>query len=135
MVFILMSIKIIASLFQFLSPPLMSFSAMSIPMLFVWATDDSAVEFLAFKSPFWVVLFGVYFLVWIVTPWLSISNKRVVAIVGLSIVIALNLFDIISCILSALPILVKTINLSFSVLVIGLSIRAILGTRGRFSGT
>lgn len=130
-----MSIKIIASLFQFLSPHLVSFSAMSFPMLFVWVTDDFSAEFFAFKSAFGAALYGVYFLVWIVIPWLTISKKRVVTIIGLSFVMGLNLFDIICCILSALPILVKTLNLSFSILIIGLSFRAIHKTwdRGRFS--
>lgn len=124
-VFILMLIKIVASLFQFLSPPLRSFSAISIPMLFVWSTDDSAVEFLAFKSVFLVVIFGICLLSWIVTPWFATSNKRGVAIVGLSFVVGLNVFDIISCILSALTTLEKALSLSFSVLIILLSIRTI----------
>ena len=129
-VFILMAIKITTTLFSISTPYLISFSAISLPMLLAWITDHSSTELFAFKSLFWVVLFGVYLLMWIVTPWLSISNRRVVAFVGLSFAIGSNLFDIISCILSALPILEKTLNLSFSVLIIGLSLRAIRGSTG-----
>lgn len=135
-VFILMSVKFVATLFQLSDHTLRIFSAISVPTLFVWATDDSGVELLAFKSAFWFVLFAMYLLVWIVTPWLTLSNRRVVTIVGLSFVAGLNLLDMIGCMLSALSPLEKTLSSLFSVLIILLSLRTILkgqgGTRGRF---
>ena len=125
-VFVLMAIKIITTLFSISTPSLISFSASSIPMLLAWITDHSSTELFAFKSAIWVVIYSLFFLAWLISPWLTISNKRAVAIGGLSLVIGLNLFDTISCILSALPILKKTLNLFFSICVIGLSIRAIV---------
>ncbi len=93
-------------------------------MLFVWLIDlnDSSGVLFAFKSPFGVVLLGLYILAFLISPWLTISKKSGVQIVGSSFVIGINLFDIISCILSALPIWEKAINISFSALMVGLSI-------------
>ena len=125
-VFVLMAIRITTTLFSISTPSLSSFSASSIPMLLVWITDHSSTELFAFKSAFWVVIYSLFFLAWLISPWLTISNRRAVVILGLSIVIGLNLFDTICCILSALPILEKTLNLFFSIFVIGLSIRAIV---------
>lgn len=129
-VFILMAIKITTTLFSISIPSLTSFSASSIPMLLVWITDHSSTELFAFKSIVWLVLFALYFIMWIVTPWLTISRRKCVAIVGLSFVLGSNLFDIISCMLSALTIFQKVLSLSFSALIIMLSLRTICKTVG-----
>jgi hypothetical protein len=129
-VFILMAIKITATLFSISIPSLVSFSASSIPMLLVWTTDHSSTELFSFKSIAWLALFALYFITWIVTPWLTTSRRSGVAIVGLSFVLGSNLFDIISCMLSALTIFVKTLSLSFSALIILLSLRTICKTVG-----
>ena len=136
-VFALLLVKITATLFLLLSDILVNFSAPSILILFAWVSDAFSATFFAFKSDLLLVLFGLYLLVWLVTPWLSISNRGAVKVVGLSFAIGSNLFDIISCILTTLSVVEKTCNLIFSVFVICLSIWSIRdelrGTRGRFS--
>ena len=127
-VFILMAIKITTTLFSIPIPSLTLFSASSIPMLLVWTTDHSSTELFAFKSIVWLALFALYFVMWIVTPWLTTSRRSCVAIAALSFVLGSNSLDIISCMLSALSILQKLLNISFSVLIIWLSLRGIRKT-------
>ena len=124
-VFVLMAVKILASVFQFSDFSLGSFSAVSVLMLFVWVTDDFGESLLNFKSAFWFIMFCGYLLVWVIVPWLTISSRRWLATVGLSCAIGLNIFDIVCCILSALPIVGKVFCLLFSALIIILSLIAI----------
>lgn len=125
LVFLLMSLKIILTLFPYLYPPPNMFYASSFLMLYVWSTENDSASLLAFRSDFCFGLYILYILVWFVTPWLAKSKKSNIATTGLSFVIALNLFDIISCILCAFPVTEKTLNISVSILIICLSIWAI----------
>ena len=129
-VFVLLLIKIIATLFLYLDDMLVSFFAPSVLMFFTWAKDTFSVTFFAFKSDFLFALFGLYLLMWLITPWLTISNRSAVKIVGLSFVIGSNLFDIICCTLTAFSVVNKIYNLLFSVLIICLSIWTIWKTKG-----
>lgn len=125
-VFLLMLSKLIFSVISpFVGQFATSFSALSVPMLLAWGIDSASVEFLAFKSSAWSILFVLYILAWMITPWLTISKKDSIAIVGLSFVIGCNSFDIISCILSTLSTSQKIWNLLLSVLIILLSIGTI----------
>ena len=128
-IFILMAIKIVTSIFLVSNPQLLSVSIMSIPMLLghilVLLDTEPFVE----KTGLYVILLAVclllVFLMWIITPWLIISKKSVVAITGITFAIGLNLFDIIACLLSALSIFEKIANISFSVSIILLGIMVI----------
>lgn len=122
-VFLLMLTKLIFSIISpFMGQFATSLSALSIPMLFVWGRDPRSIEFVAFKSDVCLILFVLYILVWVIAPCLTISNRDSVAIVGLSLVIGCNLFDMISCILSTLWISQKIWSLLFSVVIVFLSI-------------
>ena len=125
MVFVLSLVKIIATLLCFPENFLAYFFSPSVPMMFVWTSDPFSVTLFTFKSDIWFALFGLYLLVWFVTPWLTISNKSVVKTVGVSVVLGINLFDIICCLLTALSAVEKIYNLFFSVLVICFSIWSI----------
>ena len=121
-VFILMAIKIIAGVFQVMFPELSAVATASPTMLLAWMVSGEGVVLLDFKSDFLIVLYGVYLLVLLVAPWLTTSKRSRVAIVGLALVIGLNLLDVVTCLLSALDIWVKVSNVTFSALVIGVSI-------------
>lgn len=121
-VFVFMAIKVIATLFSISDPSLISFSAPSVPMLIVWATDHSATELFAPKSVFCAVLLIIYFLVWIIAPWMAISNRKVISVVGLAVVIGTNFLDVMGCILSSHTISIKALGLLFCVVIILLSI-------------
>ena len=120
-VFVFMVIKVIATLFSIIDPFLTSFSAASVPMVLIWVTDHSSTELFAPKSAFCAVLLLIYFLVWIIAPWMAISNRQVISTAGLAVVIGTNLFDIVCCMLSALSVVEKICNSFFSILVICLS--------------
>lgn len=134
-IIVLMIVKMTATLFAFVFDSLLKFWAPSVPMLFAWASDPFSTMFFAFKSDLWFALFVIYLLAWLVTPWLTISNRSTVKIVGLSFVICFNLFDIIGCMLSLLSIADKICNLLFSILVICLSIWSICREKGIVGST
>ena len=125
-IFILMAIKIVTSIFLVSNPQLLSVSIMSIPMLLGHILELSYfVEKTGLYAILLVVFLLLVFLMWIITPWLIISKKSVVAITGITFAIGLNLFDIIACLLSALSIFEKVANISFSVSIILLGIMVI----------
>ena len=121
-VFVFMVIKVIATLFSISDPSLISFSAASVPMLLVWATDHSSTELFAPKSFFCAVILIIYFLVWIIAPWMTISARKVISVAGFAVVIGTNLLDVMGYILSSLAISRKVLGLLFCILIILLSI-------------
>ena len=124
-VFILMVIKIVSSIFVISDFSLSAFSATS----FIVLLGYMAADLLVFKSPFvgvvFLVLFLVYFIMWIIVPWLVISEKKGIVITGLSFVIGSNLLDVISCMPIELPVITKIVNVFFCVLIILFSIRTL----------
>ena len=122
-VFILMTIKIIAGVFQVMFPELTAVATITPLMpLLLWMVSGESAELQDFESGFLLVLYGVYLIVLLVAPWLTTSKRSRVAIVGLALVIGLNLLDVVTCLLSALDVWVKVSNVLMSALVIGLSI-------------
>ena len=122
-IFILMTIKIIAGVFQVMFPELTAVATITPLMpLLLWMVSGESAELQDFESGFLLVLYGVYLIVLLVAPWLTTSKRSWVAIVGLALVIGLNLLDVVTCLLSALDVWVKVSNVLMSALVIGLSI-------------
>lgn len=119
-VFILLLIKIFISLS--LDVSLVPFSIVSIPMLIVWMTDPSSAEFFAFKSDFYAVVFLMYLLIWIVTPWLTISKNSYAATVGLFFVIGLSMLDLFTGIICDFSLLQKVLCVLFNTSITLLSI-------------
>lgn len=128
--FVLLLVKILATLFLIFIAGAQIFMAPSVLLLLAWGKDPSSATFFAFLSDFWFALFGVYFLMWLVTPWLTKANRSPVKTVGLSFAIGSNLFDIISCLLTTLSVGVKIGNLAFSLLILCLSVWSICKERG-----
>ena len=117
LVFILMAVKNIATLFGIMSPGLVSLSSISLPMLLIWSTNN----FLDFKSLFLLVSFCLYVLLWLVIPWLIISDRRTTSFVGAVFIVGMNIFDIISCMLCSISLVQKVVNVVFSLLIICVS--------------
>ena len=122
LVFVVSLVKIVATLFAAMDGFWVKLSSLSVPMLFVWTTDASSAVLFSFKSEVFFVFICVYLLMWLVTPWLTISSRNVVKTVGLSFTLGINLFDIICCMLSALSNTDKICNLVFSIVAICFSV-------------
>ena len=123
--FILVVVKIVTSIFSISNFNLLAFTTTSPTMLIAFMVDDLSNERVSLKTCVVAVIFCLYLLVWIVVPWLLISKKRGIATTGFLLVIGTNLFDIISCIFTALPIVTKALNVFFCVLIIWFSIKAV----------
>ena len=128
--FILLLVKILATLFLIFIDGAQIFMAPSVLMLFAWGKDASSATFFAFRSELWFILLGLYILMWLITPWLTKANSSAVKTVGLSFATGSNLFDIISCLLTTLSVGVKIGNLAFSLLILCLSVWSICKERG-----
>ncbi|MBR4864348.1 MAG: hypothetical protein IKU07_07220 [Oscillospiraceae bacterium] len=121
-VFILMVIKIVATVFAIQDSCLLALSTTTLPLMFAWFFGDVISFNSLVLAVLYLVFMGVNLLSWLISPWFAISGRRTTAIVGFSFAIGLNVCDIVISLLSTLSVLDKVCNMSFSALIIGLSI-------------
>ena len=114
-------ISTIGSLFLFgLHECLVPFCSFSIPYVFAVMYDDTIV---ARFGLFIIIFFGIYLLTWIVSPILLRIGNRFASSVGIAGIIALNLCDMLCCIVSFVgqQKIFKLINFVFSSLIVIIS--------------
>lgn len=116
-VLLLMLLKFFATFFSFMFQNLAAISTVTPLMLYAWGWSENA-----FVSTASNCLLLAYPIVFFLPPLLACFKKNRTAIVGLAFVIALNLCDIVTVLLTAASVTLKIVNVLFSALIIGVSI-------------